>query len=316
MDHYALLGVKSDASDNDIKLAYRKLARTLHPDKGGDTVKFQKIQEAYSVLSDPDKRRNYDNKSRSPLNTFSGYTTQPPAVTRKKDVQFTLKTTLEEVYRGASRKIRVQRTRMCGFCNVKCNACSGAGNLTQHLNMGIFTQILQTTCSVCGGSGKLTTSGCTICSGSGNITETNFFQVPIEPGAQTGKRTVFKEWGEQATKFNQIPGDLVVTVHIEPHPHFTRRDLDLFYRQHVDLKTTLTGGIVTIPHFEGGLNLEVSGFGIINPNKEYIVFGKGLVSESGRKGNLHIVFVISYPERVLTETEIQKVQRVLDEIHL
>ncbi|NBU34188.1 J domain-containing protein [bacterium] len=310
MDFYKILGVSRDASQMDIKLAYRKLAKTCHPDKGGDTIEFQKIQEAYETLSDTEKKRNYDNPQQHNI-----FTTQPPTMQRKGDVQYSLKVSLKDVYFGAVRKVRVQRTKLCPLCNVRCGACGGEGTITQHLHMGIFTQVLQSVCNMCSGTGrKVNSNRCNACNSTGNIVESNVFQVEIEKGMASGARTVFKEWGEQPTKPNQLPGDLCITVQVEESGDFTRRDLDLYFRQPIDLRHTMIGRIITIPHFEGPVNLEVSGFGIVNPNKEYIVFGKGLQNASGKKGNLHITFDINYPDKVLTDVEIKKLTAIFDEI--
>ncbi|NBP13142.1 J domain-containing protein [bacterium] len=315
MDHYQTLGVQRGASDADIKQAYRKLARELHPDKGGDTIKFQKVQEAYETLSDPSKRREYDSP---PQQTFVNFSFSAPqhnqTIQRKNDFNYNLKITLRDVYFGTNRKIRVQRIKMCGRCNVKCGSCGGAGSTTQHLNMGIFTQVLQSICPVCSGSGKHRSGTCDCKDGS--ITENNVFEIYIDKGTTTGKKIVFKEWGEQAKKFNESPGDLVVTIHVDESELFKRRGLDLFFKEKLQLKEIFIGKLINVPHFEGPVLLEVSGFGIINPHKEYIVFGKGLQDEGGKKGNLHINFEIEYPDKVLNQSEISKISEIFNQVGL
>ncbi|NDC95323.1 J domain-containing protein [bacterium] len=319
MSHYDVLGVSKTASDMDIKQAYRKLAKQYHPDKGGDKQKFQRIQEAYETLSDPTKKQKYDNPSQPNFHfQFNSPQPQPQPQSqqpvKKKNHTYTLNVSLNDIYFGAVKKIRVQRSKLCMNCCERCGTCGGGGSFTQHINMGIFTQILQVTCQQCAGSGKkaIKKDNC-ICQ-NGTITEKDVFTISIEKGTDTGKQFVFNEWGEQATKPNEVPGDLVVTVCIEKCPHFRRNGLDLYYTETLDLKHTLIGKVISIPHFEDPVILEVSGFGIINPHKEYIVFGKGLQNESGKKGNLHITFHINYPDKVLQKGEIHVLQQIFDSI--
>lgn len=327
-DYYSILGVSKDASDGDIKKKYRQLAREYHPDKGGDKEKFQQIQEAYETLSDEQKRRAYDNpQSQNNIHINGGFPfefnfnsffhpqAKPQQASQKKnDHIYTCKITLEDVYFGITKKIKVQRNKICTTCRLDCSQCNGAGQLTQHIQMGPFTQIINQLCQNCNGSGIKNKDGCTICKSKGSIPEEKIFEVKIDKCVETGKQYLFKGWGEQAIKSNEISGNLLVNIVVEEHKHFKRNGLNISYRLDLNLKDSILGKMITIPHFDGPLSITTRGFGIINPNKEYILFERGLVNEN-KRGNLHIIFIINYPENIqFSDEDIKLLEDTFDKI--
>jgi molecular chaperone DnaJ len=283
-DYHQILGVPRSASEDEIRSAYRKLARTHHPDKGGSKEHFQKIQEAYEVLSNPEKTQD----------VFSHHYFQQRL--RKQDHFYDIRLSLEEVYFGCTKKLKIKRTVRCHKCTSRCYHCHGQGIITKNFQLGPFMQTLQQSCGSCQGKGWQSDSPCTTHCSNGFTVEDKVHEIVIERGVQPGKKYVFNDWGEQAIKENELPGNLIVTVHQEPHTLFKRdflkQPMDLVYDVHITLLESIIGKGIVIPHFDGPLPLDTSGFGIINPFKQYTIFNKGLVPN----GNLHLRFIINYPD--------------------
>jgi DnaJ family protein A protein 2 len=332
-DYYNILGVSRDASLDDIKNAYKKLARVNHPDKGGDKDRFQKIQEAYEILSDKNKRDQYDNPSgigggmddMFPFgfdHPFFKNNRRHQQQVRKGDHMYTCKISLRDVYFGIVKKLRIQRTRVCKTCMVNCTRCGGNGVVSQHMQMGPFTQVIQQTCPYCNGSGKTNDKSkkCESCNGKGSIREDRLFEIDIKRGVESGKRFIFEEWGEQAVKENEVSGAFVVVIEIEPNEHFKRISsnggLDLEYEIKLTYKESVVGKTVIIPHFAGDINLDTRGFGLINPKKDYIVYNRGLIGENGKQGNMVIKFFIDYPERTFDDYDVHLLTDTFDKVGL
>jgi DnaJ family protein A protein 2 len=330
-DYYSILGVSKDASEGDIKKKYRQLARENHPDKGGDKEKFQKIQEAYETLSDSQKKKAYDSGGSQPqvhinggfpfefnFNSFFHPQAKPQQrVQKKNDHIYTCKITLKDVYFGIVKKIKVQRNRVCAICKSNCSQCNGMGQITQHMQMGPFTQIINQTCQNCSGSGIVHKSNCNECNSKGSIPEEQIFEVNIERGVDTGKQYKFEGWGEQAIKEKEVSGNLLVNIVVEEDVHFKRQGLNLLYKTNIDLRDCIIGKMITIPHFDGPLTITTKGFGIINPNKEYILFDRGLVDHKDKRGNLHIIFTINYPENIqFSDSDIQLLTDTFNKVKL
>lgn len=324
-DYYNILGIPKDASDDDIKRAYKKLALKTHPDKnGGDDTEFKKINIAYETLSDPQKRNDYDNPhmdnmfdTGNPFNHpfFNFHQNQnfQNANIKLNDHHYTCRISLKEVFLGTTKKLKVNRNYTCKSCVKSCNKCNGSGKITQHVQMGPFRQIINSTCSECSGNGKMKNGGdiyCTKCESKGVLNEERIFEIILNPGVETGKTIIFEEWGEQASKDNQISGSFIVTIKVEDHPHFQRKNSQLRYNVDLTLKESIIGKNLSIPHFSGDFNIDTKGFGIINPEKEYIIYNKGFPNDSKEFGNLHLIFKIKYPEKTLTNEEIEMFKKI------
>jgi len=321
-DYYNILGVSKNASDDEIKRAYKKLALKTHPYKnGGDDTEFKKINLAYETLSDPNKKNEYDNPN--PFDGISSFNhpffnfhqNQNQNQNRQlSNHHYVCKISLKDVFFGITKKLRVNRTRNCNSCIKTCNTCNGSGNITQHIQMGPFTQVVNRTCNACVGIGNVKNDGnihCTKCLSKGTITEERIFEIVLEPGVETGKRIVFEEWGEQASKDNEISGSFIVTIQVEEDQHFKRRGLDLRYTLEISLKESIIGKYISIPYFSEDLDIDTKGFGIINPGKEYIIYNKGLKDKDNKYGNMFLIFKIKYPEKCLTDKEIEILKEIL-----
>jgi DnaJ-class molecular chaperone len=307
-----ILGVPESASDDDIKQAYRKLAREHHPDKGGNKEYFQKIQEAYEMLS---KRQESQSPNISPFGFtqfFNHHNNQQ--IRKKSDNHYTCTISLKDVFFGISKKFRVKRMFVCKTCQIFCPTCNGTGMISHTVHLGPLTQFIQQPCRNCTSSGFVhkPQNVCESCQSTGYIEENKVFEIVIPKGVQSGKQYCFENWGEQASKPNEVSGNFIVTVYVEQDNLFERNDLDLIYQTSLSLKESIIGKEINIPHFGGNISICTSGFGIINPKKQYTIFGKGLTNE----GNLHIRFSINYPEVVLTQEHQKTLQLAFDNIGL
>jgi len=305
-NYYQILGVSRNASDEEIKTAYRSLARTHHPDKGGDKEHFQKIQEAYEHLSNPQKKAELDNVFQ--FNTFHHTATQRQ---KKNNHYYNLRLTLDEIYFGCTKKLKIKRNIICKKCTSTCYKCNGQGTFFQQLQMGPFTQTLQQTCMNCKGNGWISDSPCNCINGI--FLEEKVMEINIERGVLHGKQYLFEEWGEQTTNRTDVSGDLVVSVNQESHETFSRNNLDLLCDINVSLLESIIGKNVIVPHFDGPIALDTSGFGIINPFKKYTIFGKGFI-QGNTKGDLHLKFNIQYPNKTLTTSQRNDIEKCFNEI--
>jgi DnaJ family protein A protein 2 len=330
MSYYDVLGVSKDATEDEIKKAYRKLALKYHPDKSGEIEKFQEIQTAYENLIDPNKRQAYDNpqpqfnnnvNGNFPFEFFfngpgsfsfggAGMFTAPKQNQKRSDHFYTCKVQLKDVYFGTVKRFKIKRECLCLECHSSCGICNGYGYKKLH-------PTIAQTCQQCNGKGNMIKhENCNVCNNKRTITEEKLVEINIEKATQSGEKFIFEKWGEQPMKNGEIAGHLYVTVQIEEDPNFKRLDLDLLYYANLTIFETFTGKTLEIPLFDETLKLESKGFGVINPNKQYTIYGKGLVDTTNRRGNLHIRFSIEYPDRVFTEEELGQVTSLFKQLEL
>jgi len=202
---YGLLGVDKGASDADIAKAWRNLARTHHPDKGGDPEKFKEIARAYEVLGDPDKRAEYDASGEE------GLPAPPPGRRRRKtkDVVQPLKVTLEQLYAGATKKMAVTRTVIDRKKGVtECRACGGRGVKVEVVRMGPLVQQMRSACEACGGQGR----------SFGTANEREVLEVVIQKGAMDGHKIPFREMADERPGADT--GDVIFVCNQQEHPMF------------------------------------------------------------------------------------------------
>lgn len=314
-DFYNVLGVPRDASQDQVKRAYRQLARRWHPDRnpGNDEVvqRFKDITTAYTCLSDPDKRARYDRLG--PLYTDDGRPPRPDEVNevvgtvlgnlfrRRKappgdDLRYTLSLSLEEVASTGSRQIVVPRRITCRLCGgdgadgdagrSRCEVCGGSGR-----SRG--PRIFRTTCYHCDGSGHVVSVPCRRCGGDGRTVHEESLRVKIPAGVATGQKLKLAGKGDES-RGDAAPGDLYVIINISEHSLFRRRADDLL----VDLPLTFAelalGGDVEVPTLEGSTIIRVPPG--TSPGKVFRLPGRGLprVRRSGR-GDLHFQVILEVP---------------------
>ena len=267
-DYYAVLGVERNASEAEIKSAYRSLARRYHPDVAKDKVQaeahFKEINQAYEVLSDPQKRRLYDQYGSVPNGAggmgsgFTGFGAEgfgtifdmffgaggaaaqgvgrPAGPTKGADLRYDLQVTLEEAYRGAEREISFNHLTQCETCHgsgakpgtliVSCDRCSGTGVMRTVRQTPLGQFVTQTTCTRCGGDGQSIPTPCEVCRGRGRIERPRTLSVKIPMGVEDGSRIRLTGNGEAGTRGGPA-GDLYVYISVAPHQRFRRDGIDL-----------------------------------------------------------------------------------------
>lgn len=297
-DPYGTLGVQKGAPDDEVKRAYRKLAMKHHPDKGGDPEQFKKIQGAYDILSDPQKRQNFDqfgnpDGPQGPQGfpdmfsqMFGGAFGGPRGPVRRPDSHHEMAISLEEAYRGTTRNIKVTLTKPCWTCQSTCPQCNGRGQV--HIQMGpmAFAQ----PCPSCGGAGS-TNKGCHECSFKTKKMEQLNLELKIPKGIQAGNTITNSGLGEQAQTRSEESGDLIFHIKIKDHPDFMRQGDDLLYSTRISFEDSVNGKKISIPHFDGPIDVDTADWGVLDPREDYIIPGKGF-----GHGKLRVQFNVVYPK--------------------
>ncbi|MGH8553640.1 MAG: molecular chaperone DnaJ, partial [Methylococcales bacterium] len=287
-DFYKVLGVSKNASDDDLKKSYRRLAMKYHPDRNKDNPeaeeKFKQGKEAYEVLSDPKKRSAYDQFGHAGVDAsaggggFSGAEAftdifgdvfgdifgggRRAASNRGSDLRYDLELSLEEAVAGSEIKIRVPVMVVCDTCGgsgakkgstpVTCSTCNGAGNV--RMQQGFFS--VQQTCPSCRGQGKQIKDPCRSCHGSGRVHDNKTLSVKVPPGIDTGDRIRLQGEGEAGEKGARA-GDLYVQIHVKEHSIFKREGADLFCEVPISFPTATLGGEFEVPTLEGKIKLKI-----------------------------------------------------------
>ncbi len=285
-DYYEVLGVNRDASEDEIKKAYRKLAMQHHPDRNPDSAtaeeKFKEAKEAYEVLSDQDKRAAYDRFGHQAMEGMAGGAggagfgdafgdifseifgggRARSSVYRGADLRYNLEISLEEAARGSETKIRIPTLETCEPCHgtgakpgtepMTCPTCQGQGQV--RIQQGFFS--LQQTCPRCAGAGKIVRDPCSTCSGAGRIKKQKTLSVKIPAGVDEGDRIRLTGEGEAGVNGGP-PGDLYVVVRLRPHAVFQREENDLHCEMPISFTTAALGGEIEIPTLDGSAKIKI-----------------------------------------------------------
>lgn len=336
---YEVLGVPKNASQDEIKKAYRKLVREVHPDRNpGNEERFKEVQAAYDVLSDPDKRKRYDligsaNGRAAPgattfdfgdfdlgdifgglFNRGGGRAQQESRGQRGADVEVEVRVSFEDALRGVQTTVPVQLELACHTCHgtgaapgtapVTCPTCSGSGTVAT--SQGLFA--LQQPCPRCRGMGSIVESPCPTCHGSGRERRTKRFTVKIPAGAKDGTKIKLRGKGE-AGYGGASAGDLYVVVRVEPSKVYERRGDDLVVNVPVPYATVALGGTVEVPTPEGPVSLKVPGG--TEDGKLLRIKGRGAPNvKGGGKGDVLARIKIEVPKRVN-----KKQRELLEQLH-
>jgi DnaJ-class molecular chaperone len=331
-DYYEILQIEKTATQDQIKQSYKRLAKIHHPDRGGDKEMFQKIQMAYETLSDDQKRKEYDNPIPDifgggfPMGSGGGFPMgrgggggfpfdflfRNGNNKKKVNTNYLLKIKLSDVYFGLKKTLNVKHDIKCEKCNTKCNVCGGTCKVKKVMNMGMMQIIQEQPCLNCNGYGIIKgKSNCIECDNKGVKVKKNTIQINIPRGVEDGRQIVFEGLGEQPKTDNEIVGDFVVVIKIEENDLFKREGLDLIYEKDITFKESVIGKEILIPHFEKEFKIQTRQFGIINPNKRYVIYNKGIKNENGNQGNLYLKFIIKYDEKILNEEQIKALTEIL-----
>jgi DnaJ-class molecular chaperone len=336
---YKVLGLERGASADEIKKAYRKKALELHPDKpNGDAEKFKEVNAAYEVLSDPQKKEHYDQVGDAGLESMNqgggggvppdlnemfahlfnngpfggGFNGHPfggmhefhRAPVRRQDVVHNVVVSLHDAYHGMKKTLKVNLQKTCFKCQSQCPMCQGRGQITDMRRTGFAVQMMTRVCDNCKGSGQSSAGGCGECSG-GKRVEERKVDLDIQRGVHSGHQIRITGCGEQAKTADETPGDLIFQVSIMQHERYDRRENDLHCILPLTFTESIVGKVVTLPHFTGDLAVDVSKFTVIQPDKKYIIEGKGMPRDPQARnfGNLILQFNVSYPQRQWTSDE-------------
>ncbi|XP_004403732.1 PREDICTED: dnaJ homolog subfamily A member 2 [Odobenus rosmarus divergens] len=330
---YDILGVPPGASENELKKAYRKLAKEYHPDKNpnaGD--KFKEISFAYEVLSNPEKRELYDRYGEQGLREGSGggggmddifshifggglfgfmgnQSRSRNGRRRGEDMMHPLKVSLEDLYNGKTTKLQLSKNVLCSACSgqggksgavQKCSACRGRGVriMIRQLAPGMVQQ-MQSVCSDCNGEGEVINEKdrCKKCEGKKVIKEVKILEVHVDKGMKHGQRITFTGEADQAPGVE--PGDIVLLLQEKEHEVFQRDGNDLHMTYKIGLVEALCGFQFTFKHLDGRqIVVKYPPGKVIEPGCVRVVRGEGMPQYRNpfEKGDLYIKFDVQFPE--------------------
>jgi molecular chaperone DnaJ len=329
-DYYEILGVQKNCTLEDLKKAYRKLALEYHPDRNPGSKeseeRFKEANEAYSVLSDPQRREQYDLYGHAApsgqgfegfggfgfggvediLNDFFGlgsvFSGFRDRSRRGADLRYNLTVTFEEAVFGAEKDIVVPRTGACQECSgtgakkgtrpERCGACNGRGQVT--VQQGFFS--LSRTCGRCRGTGEVIKEHCPPCAGSGTVQEKRQLKMKIPPGVDNETRLKLRGEGE-AGRGGASAGDLYVVISVKEHPFFARNGADLFCEVPITFSQAALGSEIEVPTLGGKKKLVIPAG---TPSaREFVLRSEGVtVINSHRRGNLVVRVLIDVPKKL------------------
>ncbi len=346
-DYYEVLGINRDASEDEIRKSYRKLAMKYHPDRNPDSKdteeKFKEAKEAYEVLSEAEKRRAYDSYGHAGVNPqmggmgpgeagfggfaeafgdifsdiFGGGARGRSGVFRGADLRYNLELSLEHAARGTETKIRIPTMEGCETCKgsgakpgtqpKQCDACHGTG--TVRMSQGFFS--IQQTCATCHGTGKVIPEPCVTCRGAGRIKKHKTLSVKIPAGVDEGDRIRLSGEGEAGMNGGP-PGDLYVVVHLAEHSVLQREADDLHCEMPISFTLAALGGDIEIPTLDGAAKIKIPPE--TQTGQVFRLRGKGIKGvRSTYPGDLLCQVSVETPVR-LTERQ-RELLRELDDIN-
>ncbi len=352
-NYYDVLGVNKNASQADIKSAYRKLAKQYHPDfHPGDAAaaeKFKEINEANEVLSDEQKRKQYDYElehpgmSGNPFGSggFGGFSggmggfediissmfgggfggRSEPQVHRGADIQQTINLSFLDAIKGCTKTVSYMRNESCTACGgtgakggtayKKCDRCGGNGRVKFQQDT-IFGRTIQVgVCPDCGGTGKKITDKCPDCKGKGYVRKETSFSVNIPAGVDKDSSLRKRGFGQAAGNGGES-GDLYIYFRIEPHKMLRREDRDLFVTVPISYKTAVCGGKIQVPAIDDTLELDVPE--CTASGTRFCLRGKGVKTVNGT-GNLYVTVEIDVPQK-LSRDQIKKLREYEESVPL
>ncbi len=329
-DFYELLGVQRNASAEEIKKAYRKLAMQYHPDRNagdkGAEQKFKDLNEAYDVLKDEQRRAAYDRFGHAAFENggraggagdfgfatgfadifdemfgeFMGGRRGQGTSNRGNDLRYNLEITLEEAYKGKQTSVRVPTLAACEACGgsgaeagsrpINCPTCQGHGRV--RAQQGFFT--IERTCPSCNGAGRVIENPCRQCGGQGRARREKTLAVTIPAGVEDGTRIRLAGEGEAGMR-GGAPGDLYIFLAVKPHRFFQRDGANIQCRVPISMPTAALGGTIEVPTIDGGrarLNVPAGTQG----GHQFRLKGKGMsVLRSPARGDMYVQVVVETP---------------------
>ncbi len=327
-DYYEILGVSKDASDTEIKKAFRQLAMQYHPDRNPGDKKaeenFKEINEAYSCLCNPEKRSNYDRFGTPEgvgagfgpfgtgfgdifedvfgdfFGTFTGR--RGPRPTKGHDLRYDLDMTLMEAAFGTEKDIEIPKWENCSECNgsgsapgkgpATCSHCKGKGQI--RFQQGFFS--ISKTCNKCGGTGQIITDPCKACEGQGKVKKQKSIHVKIPPGVDVGARLRISGEGEMGFHGGP-PGDLYIIIHVEEHPFLKREGSNLYCDIPLSFPQAALGTEIEVPTLDGVSKLKIPAG--TPSGRIFSLKGKGIKRLGGHgKGDQIVRIYIDVPKKL------------------
>jgi molecular chaperone DnaJ len=337
-DYYDILGLERGASDEDIKRAFRRLAQQWHPDVNTDPdadARFKEINEAYQVLSDPQRRQAYDLFGRAgvggtgagaegygPFGGFQGFgdifdaffggSTATGAARRSRrpagaDLRYDLELTFDEAVHGAEKELTFSALDRCATCDgsgaaegsspITCPQCSGSGEVREVRSTLLGQMVNVTACPRCRGSGQIVESACPTCRGEGRTERRRTLRVTVPAGIDDGHQIRLTGEGEAGPR-GGVPGNLYVVTHVAEHPVLKRDGTELYEELTLTMTQAALGAEVPILTPEGEEMLEVKPG--TQPGTEIRRRGKGVphLRRPGSRGDLHVIVRVQVPTRL------------------
>jgi len=339
-DYYKVLGVPRDASINEIKKAYKQLAMRHHPDRNPDDSQaenvFKEISEAYTVLGDPQKRKEYDMGPQTYVggHGFDGFTTgfsvnmggggfgdifshfeeifgtgrrrQTQRRSRRPanlDIDAVLNLSFEEAVLGCTQTLTLERKKACGSCEGTGNRGGKTSRCANCDGSGIATQRqghikISSTCGVCGGSGRVIIDTCLNCSGDGMMLETETLDVRIPAGVDSGDCLKLSQKGDHMN-LHISPGDVNLHLRVGDSSCFQRKGNDIYSVEHVDITLLMLGGKLSAQTIHGKKTMEIPAG--MQVDSEFKACGAGVHTHRGQKGDHYITFKLQIPTSLNSE---------------
>ncbi len=341
-DYYEVLGVSKNASESEIKKAYRVVAKKYHPDANpGDAVaeeKFKEAAEAYAILSDPEKRQKYDQFGHAAFDPnqggsgfggfdfadmgdifgdifgdmFGGGARKGPSngPVRGADIRTTVRVSFEEAVYGTQKDLELPLKDECPVCKAtgaqpghppeNCTKCGGKGQVvyTQQSLFGMARTV--TTCPDCQGSGKLIRFKCSNCAGSGYVKSKKTIQIKVPAGIDNGQSIRLREMGEPGINGGER-GDLLVTILVDRHPKFERKEYDIYSSEPISFTQAALGGKITLNTIDGPYNYEIQPG--TQTNTRVKLKGKGVPTLKNKnvRGDHYVTLIVQVPENLSEE---------------
>ena len=319
-DYYEVLGVGKDATDAESKSAFRKKAKTCHPDlHPGDTAKeaeFKELNEAYEVLSDADKRAKYDQFGHAAFDPtmgggavgggFGGSSATRNGPMAGDDLRYNLTLTFEEAAFGCEKEIVISREEICETCGgsgakpgtkpTRCTTCGGTGQVRQQSQSILGSFVTTRPCSACRGTGQIITEPCPTCRGNGRIKQNKRLTVRIPAGINDGQTLSKRGEGEAGYKGGPR-GNLYITITVRSHSQFERRGSDLLLQMNIPYTVAVLGGEIVVPTLDGQIKYTIPAGTQNGTTFRLKEQGVQRLQQSG-KGDLLVTVNVEIPKRI------------------